>query len=74
MPKYRNAAHYLVGIIIVLSSTIDWTLPVIGAALFLAYEVNEDWHLSDQAFRDILEAAIGFFVAVSGLLIWRTFL
>lgn len=71
MWRYRNAAHYLVGMIIVMSSMVNWVLPIIGTALFLTYEVNEDWHLHDQAYQDILEAMLGFFVATAGLIIWR---
>lgn len=71
MPKYRNVAHYLVGIIIVMSSQVHWTLPLVGVLLFLAYEVDEDWHLYDEAYHDILEAMLGFFVTVAGLIIWR---
>ena len=43
---------------------------LVGAILFLAYEVDEDWHISDEAFHDILEFMVGFFVAVAGLIIW----
>ena len=71
---YRNFAHYLVGIIIALSSLVNWVLPLCGLALFLVYEVDEDYHISDQAFRDILEAAIGFFTTTGGLIIWRLLL
>ncbi len=71
MWRYRNAAHYLVGMIIVMSSMVHWVLPLIGVGLFLAYEVDEDWHLYDEAYHDILEAMIGFFVATTGLIAWR---
>lgn len=74
MIKYRNAAHYLVGILVALSSLVNWVLPLIGTVFFLTYELDEDWHLYDQAYHDILEAMIGFFIAVSGLIIWRLFL
>jgi len=32
------------------------------AILFIVYEVDEDWHLSDEAFRDILEFTIGLYI------------
>ena len=53
---------------------VHWTLPILGAVLFLAYEVDEDFHISDEAFHDILEAMIGFFITVAGLIIWRLIL
>ena len=71
MLLYRNAAHYLVGILTAVSSEVNWVLTLVGAILFLAYEVDEDWHISDQAFHDILEACIGFYVAIAGLIVWR---
>jgi hypothetical protein len=69
--KYRNAAHYLAGILVAVSSLVNWVLPLIGTVLFLTYELDEDWHLYDRAYQDVLEAMIGFFVAVSGIIIWR---
>lgn len=69
MWRYRNAAHYLVGILVALSSLVNWVLPLIGFVGFIVYELNEDWHLHDKAYRDILEYNIGFFVAVAGLII-----
>lgn len=69
--KYRNAAHYLAGILTAISTTVSWALPLIGFAGFLAYELNEDWHLSDKAYHDILEYLMGFFVATGGLVIWN---
>ena len=74
MWRYRNAAHYLIGMITAMSSMVHWTLPLVGVLFFLAYEVDEDFHISDEAFHDILEAMIGFFVTVTGLIIWRLIL
>ena len=69
MWTYKNAAHYIAGILIAVSCLVSWTLPIIGAIMFLVYEVDEDWHLHDKAYHDILEAMLGFFLAVVGLLI-----
>ena len=74
MWRYRNAAHYLAGVLIAGSCLVSWSLTLVGTALFLAYEVDEDWHLYDEAYHDILEAMIGFFVAVAGLIVWRVIL
>lgn len=71
MWRYRNAAHYLVGIIISLSSLVHWTLPLVGFGLFVSYELNEDWHWGDEAYRDLLECCIGFFTATGGIILWR---
>jgi len=69
--KYRNAAHYLAGIIIAVSSLVNWVLPLVGAAFFLVYEFDEDKIIHDQAYRDILEAMRGFFVATGAIIVWR---
>jgi len=72
--KYRNFAHYLVGVLMVLGALISPAIPIVLLLLFLVYEVDEDWHLYDQAYRDILEAMIGFFVATSAIIVWRVVL
>ena len=69
--KYRNAAHYLAGILTCFSYILCWVLPVIGLVSFITYELNEDRHLTDQAYKDILEYLVGFFVTVAGLITWR---
>lgn len=74
MWRYRNAAHYLAGMVSGMGVLVHWSMLLGGIALFIAYEVNEDWHLSDQAFRDILEFMLGFFTACVGLIIWEVFL
>lgn len=69
--KYRNFAHYLVGILTACSILVSGTLSLIGFLGFLAYELDEDWHLYDEAYHDIKEFLIGFFVAVAGLIAWK---
>lgn len=69
--KYRNFAHYLVGILTAMSSLVNWVLPVIGCIGFMVYELNEDWHRKDEAYYDVLEFLVGFFIAVTGLIIWE---
>ncbi len=71
MWRYRNAAHYLAGIIVALSSTVNWVLPLVGFGSFMVYEIDEDWHLYDQSYQDILEFMIGFFIACVGMIAWR---
>ncbi len=69
--KYRIFAHYLVGILTAGSIIVSGVLSLIGFLGFLAYELNDDWHLKDEAYLDILEFLIGFFVAVAGLIVWK---
>jgi len=35
--------------------------------VFILYELDEDWPISDQAFRDIREYLIGLFTGAIGL-------
>ena len=74
MWRYRHAAHYLVGILIAMSALVSWSLPFVGAALFVIYEIRQHKAIKDFAYLDILEAVIGFFVAVAGLVIWEVLL
>lgn len=71
MIKYRNAAHYLAGIVSGMGILVHWSMVLGGIALFLVYELNEDIHEMDKAYRDILEFMLGFYIAAVGLIIWR---
>ncbi|RLE85889.1 MAG: hypothetical protein DRJ96_03860 [Thermoprotei archaeon] len=63
-----NLSHFLAGCITAIVSTRH---PLLSALLFLAfiiYEVNEDWHLSDNAYKDIFVYALGLYVTAIFLL------
>jgi hypothetical protein len=48
-----------------LTAFFSFVNPVAAVMMFLTfiiYELDEDWHLSDKAFRDILEYGIGLYV------------
>lgn len=57
-----SIVHFLGGALTALVSTKFPVLGLIMAILFIVYEVDEDWHLSDEAFRDILEFTIGLYI------------
>lgn len=45
-----------------LTALVSLVAPVLSLEMFLAfiiYEVDEDWHIRDKAFRDILEMMVG---------------
>ena len=71
MLRYRNAAHYLAGILTAMSAQVSWALVLGGLLIFMAYQLNEDWHLRDRAYHDILEFSIGYYLAVAGMIVWR---
>ena len=62
--KLAQVFHLLAGVITV--ATIIYLSPVAGViefVVFIIYELNEDWHISDSAFIDILFYAIGLYAA-----------
>ena len=71
MIKYTSVAHYIAGSITALSYMAHWILVPCGMIIFLFYEVDEDYHISDQAFIDIREFMVAYFITCAGLIIWR---
>ena len=69
--KYTSIAHYMFGFV---AALVSFRNPLLGAVLvflFVVYEVDEDWHLHDRAFRDIREALIGMVIgSVVGMVLW----
>jgi len=62
--KLKNAiskiSHVLYGVLTVF---VPMHLAPILAVMFIVYELDEDWHISDQAYRDILDYMIGLSIA-----------
>ena len=52
-------AHVAFGMITSLISIISPVLSAINSIVFIIYELDEEWHLEDESYRDILEFAIG---------------
>ena len=50
---YRVLLHIPVGLLTCLLCYVHWGLALIFTGGFLVYEVNEDRHLSDQAWKDL---------------------
>jgi len=73
--KYYNLlcdiTHVIIGAMVAMSVSLHWTLPPIGAALFIIYELDEAKRIDDLAYQDIREFMLGFFIAMAGLFIWR---
>lgn len=64
--------HGLFGFLSALSVVVNPTLTVIGFLLFMAYELNEEWHLHDEAYEELREFGYGFAIGMLALL-WRWF-
>lgn len=63
-PSFYTFGHILAGVITILGSMISLVVPLVLFSGFMIYELNEDWHLSDQAYKDILEYCIGMYACV----------
>jgi len=63
-----SLAHFLYGVLTALS---DWYLSISMAILFIIYELDEEWHIKDNAYRDILEYIIGVAIGALALLVQK---
>ena len=68
--RLTDIAHVVLGVIVayiavLLSPALAWLITTV----FIIYELDEDWHLSDKAFQDIREFLIGLSVAATILLL-----
>ena len=57
--------HVPVGIVIAI---VPGVLPLCFTALFIAYEISEDWRIKDHAYIDVQGALIG--LAIGGGVRW----
>jgi len=63
-------AHIVFGVMTSLISIISPILPFINSIIFIIYELNEEWHLEDESYKDILEFALGLALGEVILLIY----
>jgi hypothetical protein len=61
-------AHFTFGVLSALSITISSIFPLISTALFILYEMDEEWKLSDPAYQEIREYSSGFGLGITLLL------
>jgi len=64
MIKYTDIGHILYGVLTVFAPI---HIAPIMAVLFVIYELDEEWHIEDQSYRDIMFYMIG--IAI-GVIIW----
>lgn len=68
----RIFMHIPHGVVLMLAAQeLPWVVSVIGAYYFMKYEENEDGHLNDEAFRDILGALVGMAIVIIPALILK---
>ncbi|RLE86796.1 MAG: hypothetical protein DRJ67_06325 [Thermoprotei archaeon] len=61
-------AHFIGGCITAIASVGHPLLSILLFLSFIIYEVNEDWSLSDGAYKDILVYTLGLYIAAIFLL------
>lgn len=69
--SFYTVVHFLAGVLTVLSVVV--THPIVAGIAFvgfMVYELNEDRHLRDHAYKDILEYCIGVYVAIVCVCMW----
>jgi len=54
--------HFIGGVITALAAIKAPVLGLVIAIVFLVYELNEDWHIRDEAFKDIRAYLVGLFI------------
>lgn len=64
----RIALHFPIGLLVAFAIEVSGVLSVMLFLCFLVYEVNEDWHIRNGAYKDIAGALIGIFVGIIILL------
>lgn len=50
-----DLSHMLLGVLIVVLTKVNPLASILLFISFVIYELDEDWHISDSAYRDIFE-------------------
>jgi hypothetical protein len=64
-----RVAHVVYGLLSALSVRVSPVLTVVMAAVFIIYELDEEWRLSDYAYDELIEFMTGFSIGVVVMLI-----
>jgi len=59
-----NVAHIIAGLIASLATFINPVAGVLATVLFVIYELDEEWHLEDESYKDIAEFAAGYYIGI----------
>jgi hypothetical protein len=58
-----DLAHTLLGVLIIVLTKVNPLASILLFISFIIYELDEDWHISDQAYQDILELLVGMVIS-----------
>ncbi|MEM4473944.1 MAG: hypothetical protein QXY75_03055 [Candidatus Bathyarchaeia archaeon] len=67
-------AHVVFGIISALSIIIHPIWPILTSLLFIIYELDEEWHLNDEAYDELKEYMMGVAIGITIMLMRITLL
>jgi len=68
--KLTSIAHYVAGFLIpYIAIYIHWSISLIATILFILYELDEEFHLSDESYIDIKEFLIGLYIGCVSIII-----
>jgi hypothetical protein len=56
-----SVAHFFGGIVTGVVSRVNPILAILMFITFIIYELDEDWHLNDNAYKDIFEYMVGLY-------------
>jgi hypothetical protein len=58
----KQLIHFFAGVLTSYTSFYNITLSILMFIVFIVYELDEDWHIRDQAYRDILFYGVGLYI------------
>jgi hypothetical protein len=67
--KLTSLAHYFFGFLSAVMVRVSIVFTVINAIVFIIYELDEDWKISDYAYKDIREFLVGLTLGEALLLV-----
>jgi len=62
---FTKVAHFVAGFLTGYSTELSFVLPILMFLVFIVYELDEDWHISDNAYEDIRDYAVGLYLYAS---------
>ena len=63
LKKLTDLAHALLGVLIIVLTKVNPLASILLFISFIIYELDEDWHINDNAYGDILELMLGMVIS-----------
>jgi hypothetical protein len=64
-----RVAHVVYGLLSALAVRVNPILTIVMAAVFIIYELDEEWRLNDVAYDELMEFMLGFSIGVAVMLV-----